>query len=186
MILDLAKLFNVKEGDLFNIKSSNLPDEYKNTDFLIRDNRLFILNNGEEIPSILRLNDINWNDFSITKSDICKKIKLSKQELYILKLLYEHTELRYITKDYDEIWLFEDKPYLSKELGKLYWDVENGTSETTCIDGNILFNILESLPKYTCINIEDYINEFANLTIFNEIDFVSYIKRPEEMEFRFV
>ena len=167
MILDLAKLFNVKEGDLFNIKSSNLPDEYTNTDFVIKNNELFILNNGKEIPSILRLNDINWNDFSITKSDVCKKIKLSKQELYILKLLYENTELRYITKDYEEMWLFKEKPYLSKELGKLFWDVENSTSETICADGNVLLNIFKSMQKYTCINIDDYIDEFNNLNIYD-------------------
>ena len=86
MILDLAKLFNVKEGDIFNIISSNLPDEYKYTDFVIRNNELFILINGKEMPSILRLNDVNWTDFSTKKSSTCKKIELTKNELYILKL----------------------------------------------------------------------------------------------------
>lgn len=184
MILDLAKLFNVKEGDLFNIKSSNLPDEYTNTYFVIKNNELFILNNGKEIPSILRLNDINWSDFSITKSNICKKIKLSKQELYVLRLLYNNTELRYLTKDDEEIWLFKEKPHLSKELGKLFWDVENSTSNTICSDGNLLLNIFKSLPIYTCIKIDDYVNEFVNLNIY-DFSYTSNIQ-PLDMEIRYL
>lgn len=184
MILDLAKLFNVKEGELFNIISSNLPDEYKYTDFVIRNNELFILINGKEMPSILRLNDINWTDFSTRKSSTCKKIELDRSELYILKLIHKNTELKYITKDDEEIWLFKEKPHLSKELGKLFWDVENSTSDTICNDGNLLLNIFKSLPNYTCIYIDDYIDEFNNLSIY-DVSFTSNVQ-PLDLEIRYL
>lgn len=184
MILDLAKLFNVKEGDMFNIISSNLPDEYKYTDFVIRNNELFILINGKEVPSILRLNDINWTDFSTKKSSTCKKIELTKNELYILKLIYNNTELKYLTKDDEEIWLFKEKPLLRKEFGKLFWDVENSTPDTICSDGNLLLNIFKSLPNHTCIKIDDYVDEFINLNIC-DLSFTSNVQ-PLDMEIRYL
>lgn len=169
MILDLAKLFGVKEGELFTIKSSNLPNDYKSTKFVIKNNELFIVEGNKEIPSILRLNDINWNDFEINK--IKERIKFSMSELFVLKLIHDTTELNYITKDDSEMWFFKDKPILIKEFGKLFWDIENSNPTSVCNEGNLLINVFKSLPDFTCVKIDDYCEEFNGLGIL-EMSFI--------------
>ena len=164
MTLDLAKLLGVKEGELFTISSSYLPKEYLYTKFFIKDNKFWILENGKEIISILRLNDIDWNDFSIIK--VKEKIKFSSNELQILKQIYNNTAFRYMTKDDSEIWFFKDKPFLSNELGKSFWNVEDSNSETICADGNLLLNVFKSLPNFTCIDLNDYVENFKSLDVY--------------------
>lgn len=165
MTLDLAKLFGVKEGELFTISSSYLPKEYLSTKFFIKDNKFWILEDGKEIISILRLNDIDWNDFSIIK--VKEKIKFSSDELHILKQIYNNTAFRYMTKDDSEIWFFIEKPMLLNELGKKpFWDVEVSNSEAIYTDGNLLLNVFKSLPNFTCVDLNDYVENFKSLDVY--------------------
>lgn len=163
MMLDMTKLFGVKDGEFFKIKTNGKElKNYNNGHFFIKNNVLMYNENGQEFVSTLMFYNINWNDFEVIKYEIPNRIEFTSFELSLLKMIHS-TGLRYLTKDTHEVWLFEEKPTLMGMNGDMYWDVKDGNPMTICVDGKVLSKIISSLPKMTCVDLNEYTEDFEKI-----------------------
>ena len=153
MILDLCKVFNVKEGEEFKLIA--FDDNSNDAIYRIYNNKLEYKFLNEKWLESYRVSINNIDKYKVVK--IPKKKEFTDDELCILRNIDK--EYKWIAKDRDgDLWIYTNKP--KKEYDRYWKDCSSSKSlsfEPLDIFKNSLFTEIEWEDEEP-ICIDDYVD----------------------------